>query len=86
MIAPFIAQVSSLSCLRSLQVRIQVFLLSAFDVTVCISGVNVSVSDSGSYSICCGLRGLRSRKLSATYRNERTSSAGEFKLYLSLFI
>lgn len=89
MIAPFIAQVSSVSSGRVSGVS-----LSMFDVPVRLSGVNVSLSDSGSDALCCGLRCLRSRKLSATNRNERTSSPGELNLftckvcnvYLSLFI
>lgn len=44
---------------------------------VCTSGADVSVSDSGSLSVRCGLCALRSRKLPDANRNQRTSSAGE---------
>lgn len=84
MIAPFIAQVSAVCSGQVSGVS-----LSLFDVPVRLSGVDVSLGDSGSDALCCGLRRLRSRKLSATNRNERTSSSGElnpFKLKLSLFI
>lgn len=46
-------------------------------VTVCPSGVDVSVGDFGAHSVCRELCVLRSGKLSLADRNKRTSSAGE---------
>lgn len=50
---------------------------------MCTSGVDVSVGDSGSQSVRCGLSDLRFGKLLATDRNQRARPAGE-KL-ISLF-
>lgn len=44
---------------------------------MCTLGADVSVGDSGSLSVRCGLCALRSRKLPDANRNQRTSSAGE---------